>query len=158
MIRAMQDAVPIHCFGCGALNERGLQIKSFWAGDEVVCAWRPQPHHIGHPGILYGGLIASVVDCHCIWTASAYAHRAAGVEMGGSLRFPYVTAALSVNYRKPVPIDKAIDLRARVLEFGERKAIVQCKVTCQGVVCAEAEVVAVRMAEQRQSAVAAMVA
>lgn len=158
MFRAMQDEVPIHCFGCGALNERGLQIKSFWAGDEVVCAWRPQPHHIGYPGILYGGLIASVVDCHCIWTASAYAHRAAGVEMNGASRFPYVTAALNVNYRKPVPIDQAIDLRARVIEFGERKAIVHCNVSCQGIVSAEAEVVAVRMMEQRRPVAAAALA
>jgi acyl-CoA thioesterase FadM len=72
--------------------------------------------------------------------------------MSGSLRFPYVTAALSVNYRKPVPIDKAIDLRARVVEFGERKAIVHCKVSCQGILCAEAEVVAVRMMAQRRPA------
>lgn len=155
MIRAMQDAVPIHCFGCGTLNEHGLHIKSFWAGDEVVCAWRPQAHHIGHPGILYGGLIASVIDCHCIWTASAHAHRAAGVEMGGSLRFSYVTAALNVNYRKPVQIGKAIDLRARVMEFGERKAIVHCKVSCERLLCAEAEVVAVRMVEHRSPTAAA---
>lgn len=148
MIRALQDLSPVHCFGCGSLNPHGLQIKSFWAGEDVVCAWRPQPHHIGHPGILYGGLIASVVDCHCIWTASAYAHRAAGVEMDGSARFKYVTASLSVNYRKPVPIDAPIDLRARVAEFGERKAIVLCTVTCRGIVCAEAQVVAVRMTER----------
>ncbi len=145
MPRPLQDAMPIHCFGCGSLNEHGLQIKSFWAGDDVVCAWRPQPHHIGHPGILYGGMIASVVDCHCIWTAVAYAHRAAGVELGATPRFAYLTAALTVNYRKPVPIDRAIDLRARVMDFGERKAIVRCTVTCRGMACADAELVAVRM-------------
>lgn len=145
MERALQDIVKVCCFGCGALNAHGLRIKSFWAGDDVVCAWRPQPHHIGHPGILYGGMIASVVDCHCIWTACAYAHRAAGVEMEGTLRFPYVTAVLTVNFRKPVAIGNAIDLRARVTEFGERKAIVQCKVSSQGILCAKAEVVAVRM-------------
>ena len=155
MIKAMQDAVPVHCFGCGALNERGLQIKSFWAGEDVVCAWRPQPHHIGHPGILYGGMIASVIDCHCIWTASAFAYRAAGVEMEGALRFLYVTAALTVNYRKPVPIDQAIDLRARVVECGERKSLVQCKVSSRGILCADAEVVAVRMTVPQPAAVAA---
>ena len=154
MFIAMQDAAPVHCYGCGALNAHGLQIKSFWAGDDVVCAWRPQPHHIGHPGILYGGIIASVVDCHCIWTASAYAHRAAGVEMKDALRFPYVTAGLTVNYRKPVPIDEAIDLRARVVEFSERKALVQCKVSCRGLVCADAEVVAVRMPASQPAAAA----
>lgn len=145
MPRALQDLMPCQCFGCGSLNEHGLQIKSFWAGGDVVCAWRPKPEHLGHPGILYGGMIASVVDCHCIWTAVAHAHRAAGIEMDGTPRFPYVTAALSVNYRKPVPIDGAVDLRARVVEFGERKAVVKCTVTCRGVVCAEAELVAVRM-------------
>lgn len=145
MEHALQDIAKVHCYGCGALNGHGLQIKSFWAGDDVVCAWRPQPHHIGHPGILYGGMIASVVDCHCIWTACAYAHRAAGVPIEGTLRYAYVTAALKVNYRKPVPIGNAIDLRARVTEFGERKAIVHCKVSSQGILCAEAEVVAVRM-------------
>ena len=145
MARAMQDLMPVHCFGCGAFNEHGLQIKSFWAGEEVVCAWRAKPHHIGHPGILYGGMIACVVDCHCIWTAVAYAHRAAGLEMDGNPRFPYVTAALSVDYRKPVPIDSAIELRGRVVEFGERKALVKCSVTARGVLYAEAELVAVRM-------------
>lgn len=154
MIQAMQDKAPIHCFGCGSLNEHGLHIKSFWAGEDVVCAWRPKPHHIGHPGILYGGLIASVVDCHCIWTAAAHAHRAAGVEMEGAPKFAYVTAALTVNYRKPVSIDSAIDLRARVLEFGERKAIVKCTVSSKGLVCAEAEVVAVRMPVHAPAAMA----
>lgn len=111
---------------------------------DLVCAFRPQ-YHVGHPGILYGGLIASVVDCHCIWTASDHAHRVAGLEMDGASRFLYVTASLTVNYRKPVPIDSAIDLRARVVDFGERKAIVKCTVTSNGVVCAQAEVVAVRI-------------
>ncbi|HVL37218.1 MAG TPA: PaaI family thioesterase [Burkholderiales bacterium] len=143
MYRALQDAVKVHCYGCGALNEHGLQIKSYWAGDDVVCAWRPQPHHIGYPGLLYGGLIAAVIDCHCIWTASAYAHRAAGVELDGALRFSYVTAALNVNYRKPVPIGDAVDLRARVREFSERKALVECRVSCRGELCAEADVIAV---------------
>jgi acyl-coenzyme A thioesterase PaaI-like protein len=155
MLRAMQDVMPVHCFGCGALNEHGLQIKSFWAGEDVVCAWRPKPHHIGHPGILYGGMIASVIDCHCIWTATAYAHREAGLEMDETPRFPYVTAALTVNYRKPVPIDSAIDLRARVVEFGERKAIVKCMITCKGIVCAEAEMIAVRMKVKEEAVLAA---
>ena len=144
MTRAMQDVTPVHCFGCGSLNAQGLQIKSFWSGDEVLCAWRPQPHHIGYPGILYGGMIACVVDCHCAWTAVAYAHRMAGVEMDGTMRFPYVTGSLTVNYRKPIPIDSAIELRARVVEFAERKALVKCVVTAKGVTCADADMVAVR--------------
>jgi len=139
----MQDLIKVYCYGCGSLNERGLQIKSFWAGDEVVCVWRPAPEHIGHPGVLYGGLIASVVDCHCIWTASAHAYRRAGRAMNGQLDYAFVTAALRIDYRKPVPIDQAVELRARETDFSGRKSIVRCTVTSRGIVCAEAEVVAV---------------
>lgn len=140
---AMQDIAPVHCFGCGALNEQGFQIKSFWSGEEVVCAWRAQPFHIGHPGYLYGGILAAVVDCHCIWTASAHAHREAGVEMGADVAFKYVTASLKVDYRKPIPIDRPIELRARLAERGERKVRVHCVVLRDGVLSAEAELIAV---------------
>ena len=145
MTRSLQDSIPGHCFGCGPLNSEGLQIKSFWLGDEVVCAWRAQPKHIGYPGILYGGVIASVVDCHCIWTAMAYAHRQAGEEAGSLSAHKFVTAALSVQYRKPVHIENAIELRARVVDFGERKAVVHCTVHSANVLVVEAEVVVVRM-------------
>jgi len=155
MERALQDILQVHCYGCGALNEQGLQIKSFWAGDEIICTWRPKPHHIGHPGILYGGMIASVVDCHCIWTASAHAHRRAGIEMDGTPRFQYVTAALQINYRKPVSIEQPIQLRAHVVESGERKSIVKCTVTANGVLCADAELVAVRMRSEATAATTA---
>lgn len=146
METAMQDLIKVHCYGCGSLNEHGLQIKSFWTGDEVVCAWRPRKEHIGHPGVLYGGLIASVVDCHCIWTAAAYAYRRAGRAMDGALDYAFVTAALRIDYRKPVPIEQAIELRARETEFSGRKSRVRCIVSSRGVVCAEAEVVAVLVA------------
>ena len=146
MQEAMQDLVKVHCYGCGALNEHGLQIKSFWAGDDVLCVWRPGPQHIGHPGVLYGGLIASVVDCHCIWTAAAHAYRRAAREMNGTLDFQFVTAALRIDYRKPVPIDQPVELRARERGFSGRKSVVQCTVTSRGVACAEAEVVAVLIA------------
>lgn len=145
MALSLQDRIPGHCFGCGSLNTEGLQIKSFWVGDEVVCAWRAQPKHIGHPDILYGGVIASVVDCHCIWTAVAYAHRQAGEEVGSSSAHKFVTAALSLQYRKPVRIEDAIELRARVIDFGERRAVVRCTVHSANVLVVEAEVVVVRM-------------
>jgi len=145
MERAMQDVIRVHCFGCGSLNERGLQIKSYWQGEEVVCHWQPQPHHIGYPGILYGGMIAAIVDCHCIWTATAHAYRSAGEEMReGDARYFYVTAALKVNYRKPVPIDRAVELRARVTEFAGKKVTVRCDVLSGGALAADAEVLAVR--------------
>lgn len=145
MTLALQDRIPGHCFGCGSLNSEGLQIKSFWLGDEVVCAWRAQPKHIGHPDILYGGVIASVVDCHCIWTAVAHAHRQAGEEIGSSSEHKFVTAAMSLQYRKPVRIEDAVELRAHVVDCNDRKAVVRCSVHSANVLVAEAEVVAVRM-------------
>jgi acyl-coenzyme A thioesterase PaaI-like protein len=145
MERALQDIAPVHCYGCGSLNPHGLQIKSFWAGDEVVCAWRAQPHHIGYPGILYGGILAAIVDCHALWTATAFAYRAAGVEFGGAEGgFGFVTASLKVDYRRPVPVDRPLELRARVTESTGKKSFVACTVICDGATSAEAEVLAVR--------------
>ena len=69
--RALQDVLKVHCFGCGSLNAQGLQIKSHVEGNEVVCRWQPPPDHIGHPGIVYGGTIASIIDCHAMWTWNA---------------------------------------------------------------------------------------
>lgn len=147
METSLQDRLPGHCFGCGPLNAQGLQIKSFWLGDEVVCAWRAQPWHIGHPGILCGGIMASVVDCHCIWTAVAQAHREAGTEPGSGPPIKFVTAGLSVSFHRPVPIEDAVELRARVTDAGDRKSVVQCRMLCAGVLVAEAELIAVRMRE-----------
>ena len=102
MERAMQDVVRVHCFGCGSLNAHGLQIKSYWAGDEVVCSWKAQPHHSGgFREALNGGIIASIVDCHAMWTAYAAACRDEGVEMSEPMSYVYVTASLKVNYLRP---------------------------------------------------------
>jgi acyl-coenzyme A thioesterase PaaI-like protein len=144
--RALQDVIKVHCFGCGALNERGLQIKSRWDGDDLVCRWRPKPFHIGHPGVVYGGAIASVVDCHAIWAALATCCRDNGFELqDGPPPFAFVTGKLSVNYLKPAAIEHELELRARVTDRAERRYTVACRVLQQGVECANAEVLAVRV-------------
>lgn len=77
--KAFQDYYPdqlSHCYGCGRLNTAGLQIKSYWDGDESVCEYTPKPYHTALPGCVYGGLIASLIDCHGTGTASAAAYRA----------------------------------------------------------------------------------
>ena len=87
--RALQDLLKVECFGCGALNERGLKIKSRWAGDRLVCLWRPEAHHIGYPGFVHGGMVASIVDCHAIWTAIAHLCREQGHDLAaGPRRLP----------------------------------------------------------------------
>jgi acyl-coenzyme A thioesterase PaaI-like protein len=149
--RALQDVLKVHCFGCGSLNEQGLQIKSHWDGDELVCRWHPKPHHIGHPGVVYGGVIASVVDCHAVWTAMATVCRDEGLPLDDASPppFAFVTGKLSVSYLKPARIDRPLELYAKVSDQGERRANVRCRVVQDGVVCASAEVVTVRVPSPR---------
>ena len=82
--KAFQDYYPENvscCYGCGRLNEQGLQIKSYWDGEETVCTYTPREYHIAIPGYVYGGLIASLIDCHCTGTAAAAAYKAEGRSM-----------------------------------------------------------------------------
>jgi len=147
MERALQDVFKVHCFGCGALNAHGLQIKSYRQGDELVCRWRAQPFHIGHPGYVYGGTIASIVDCHAIWTAMDDHCRATGHDLeSGPPPFAFVTARLGVNYLKPAAIDHEFELRARVADKTERKTTIACRVLQAGIEIGNAEVVTVRVA------------
>lgn len=140
----MQDVLKVQCFGCGALNERGLQIKSRWDGDELVCRWQPPAHCIGHPGVVYGGTIASVVDCHAIWTAVATHCRDEGSALGTGPAF--VTGRLTVNYLRPAAIDQPLALRARVVDSSGRRSTVAVRVLQgDGSECATAEVLVVRM-------------
>lgn len=141
--RALQDVLKVHCFGCGSLNEHGLQIKSWWEGDELVCRWRPPSHHIGHPGVVYGGTIASIVDCHSIWTALATWCRETGTEIAAAP--PFVTGKLTVSYLKPAHIEQVLELRARVADAGDRRSTVSCRVLQNGEECTVAEVLAVRI-------------
>jgi len=148
--KAFQDYYPdelSHCYGCGRLNKHGLKIKSYWDGQEAVAVLEPKPYHIGIPGYVYGGLIASVIDCHCIGTASAATLRAEGrVETSLPLRF--VTASLHVDYLRPTPIGVVLEVRAQVRQIKGRKVVVAATVSANNEVCARGEVVAVQMPEQ----------
>ena len=96
---AFQDQGSVHhCHGCGADNERGLRLKSYWDGDEAVANWHAEPHHCGGtPGNLNGGIIASLIDCHSLNLAIAHAYRVAGRPIGSAPRIGYVTASLQVS-------------------------------------------------------------
>lgn len=147
---AIQDFYPddfAHCYGCGRLNPRGLHLKSRWDGAETVAHHTPEPYHIAVPGFVYGGLLASLVDCHAMGTASAAAERAAGREIGAGPAPRFVTAALRVNYLKPTPIGPALELRGRVEHLAERKVTVTVTVAVDGIVTVRGEAVAVRMPE-----------
>jgi acyl-coenzyme A thioesterase PaaI-like protein len=149
--KAIQEYYPDelnHCYGCGQLNEHGLKIKSFWNGEEAVALFDPEPYHTAFPGYVYGGLIASIIDCHSIGTAAAAAYQAEGREMGSDPAFRYVTASLHVEYLKPTPIDLPLEVRGKVEEINDRKVLVRTTVSVNGELCAKAQVIAVKMPER----------
>lgn len=150
MGKAFQDYYPdewSYCYGCGRLNEHGLQIKSYWDGEETVATFLPRPYHIAIPGYVYGGLIASLIDCHGTGTAAAAAYREAGREMGTDPPFRFVTASLHVDYLRPTPLGVPLEVRGRIKEVKGRKVVVEATVSAEGEVCARGEVVAVQVPE-----------
>jgi acyl-coenzyme A thioesterase PaaI-like protein len=149
--KAFQDYYPddvAHCYGCGRLNERGHQIKSYWDGEESVATFQPETYHTAIPGYVYGGLIASLIDCHSTGTAAAAAYRAEGREMDSEPALRYLTASLHVDYLQPTPIDGLLELRAQVKEVKGRKVVIATTLSAGGEVCAKGEVVAVQVPEQ----------
>jgi acyl-coenzyme A thioesterase PaaI-like protein len=148
--KAFQDYYPdqlAHCYGCGRLNEHGHQIKSYWDGDESVATFHPKPYHVAIPGYVYGGLIASLIDCHSTGTAAAASYRAEGRAMDTEPTLRFVTASLHVDYLKPTPLGVTLELRSRVKEIKGRKVVVATTLTAKGEVCVRGEAVAVQMPE-----------
>ena len=145
---AVQDFYPAdvaHCYGCGRLNVDGHQLKTRWEGEETVSRFVPSPHHTAIPGYVYGGLIASLLDCHGTGGAAAAALRAEGLDIDAGEAPRFVTASLHVEFLKPTPLGPELVVRGRVLEMTEKKVILDETLEADGVVTAEARVVAVRM-------------
>jgi len=148
--KAFQDYYPdnvAHCYGCGNLNTHGYRIKTYWEKDETVTRFRPEPFHTAIPGYVYGGLIASLIDCHGTGTAAAAMYRAEGRAMDSEPPFRFVTASLQVDFLKPTPLGGELEIRGRVKEIKGRKVIVEATVYAGGVATARGEIVAVRMPE-----------
>lgn len=148
--KAFQDYYPdhmSHCYGCGRLNEAGLQIKSYWDDNnsESICTFKPKPYHTAIPGYVYGGLIASLIDCHGTGTAAGAAYRAENRSMDTGPPLRYVTASLHVDYLKPTPLGPPIELRGRAKEIKGKKVVVAVTLSVQGEICAKGEVVAVKI-------------
>jgi acyl-coenzyme A thioesterase PaaI-like protein len=120
------------CFGCGPANEKGLHIASFVDGDEVICDFTPQPYHNAFPGVLNGGMVGTLLDCHCNWTAAYHLMEAAG---DGELPST-VTAEYTIKMLRPTPMDGALHLRARVVEMKAPRAAVEGEIHAGGKVTA----------------------
>ena len=145
--KAVQDFYPddfAWCYGCGRLNEKGLQIKTRWNGDETVTEYMPRPEHMAIPGYVYGGLSASLIDCHSMGSASLALHRRDGHELGDDAPVPRcVTASLKTDFLKPTPLGEPILIRGRIVEMGKRKVVVHSELFVGGELCVRGEVVAV---------------
>jgi acyl-coenzyme A thioesterase PaaI-like protein len=137
------------CYGCGRHNANGLHIQTYWDGTEGVCHFTPRDYHTAFPGVVYGGLLASLIDCHSIGTAIAAMFDAEGRPPGTDPEITCVTGNLNVDYLKPTPMDIELTLRARIEELTERKAIVTCSLYAGEVETVRARVIAVRVKSRR---------
>ena len=145
---AVQDLYPddvAHCFGCGRHNAAGHQLKSFPDGDGAVAHFTPAALYISVPGYVYGGLLASLADCHAMATAAVATEAAAGRSLGDAPAPRFVTAALRVDYLKPTPLGVELEIRGHVTEKSDRKAVVAVTISAAGTTTVRAEVVAVRI-------------
>ena len=122
------------CFGCGVKNEKGLRIRSFSGenGEEIIAEWRAEEHHQAFPGMLSGGIVGTLLDCHSNWTAAHYLMKKNGKTEPDCT----VTANYSVKLLRPTPSDAAIYLKARVVESSEDRATVEAELIANDKVCA----------------------
>ena len=149
--KSFQDYYPdsmAHCYGCGRLNEYGHQIKSYWAGDESVCHFQPKPYHIAIPGYVYGGLLASLIDCHGTGTAAAASYRAENRSMDTEPAFRFLTASLHVDYLKPTPLGVDLEIHATVKEIKGRKITIEEWINANGATTVRGEIVTVQVPDQ----------
>jgi acyl-coenzyme A thioesterase PaaI-like protein len=124
------------CFGCGPANERGLHLESHDRDGELTATWRPEPHHEAFDGILNGGIIGTLLDCHANWTAAIHLMRARDLERPPGR----VTADYAIRLRRPTPTDRPVDLRAWVVEAAGDRVTVDAELrsgdeltaTCRG--------------------------
>ena len=150
---ALQDAWPnATCFGCGPANPYGLHIKSYWDadGETVVATFQPEvKYNAGFPNVMYGGIVAALIDCHSVWTAIAATYKAEGRDHGSLPAISYVTGTITVRFLQPTPLDNPIQIRARATELHARKARVTSTVHAGDLVTAEGTVLAVRFDQDK---------
>lgn len=134
MQKSIQEQYAPHnaCFGCGPANEQGLRIRSFVSKDAFVAEWRPQPHHEAFPGMLNGGIIGALLDCHSNWAAAYHLMRQNGLDSPPCT----VTAEYAIRLLRPTPTSEAVHLTAKVVESSEDRAVVEAKLEAGGKVTA----------------------
>ncbi len=149
--KPIQDYYPdqlSYCYGCGRLNEQGHQIKSYWDGEETIAHFTPKSYHMAIPGYVYGGLIASLIDCHGTGSAALASYRNDGREPGTEPPFRFVTASLQVDYLAPTPLGPELELRGNIVELKGKKVVTEITLSANGKITARGKVIAVQMPER----------
>lgn len=131
---SLQDrfAPELQCFGCGPKNAKGLRIKSHAKGDTVVATWQAEEHHQAFPGMINGGIIGSLLDCHCNWTAAHHLMVKRGLEKPPCT----VTAEYTVKLLRPTPLAAPVELVARAVSSTGDWVDVEATLSANGKVCA----------------------
>jgi acyl-coenzyme A thioesterase PaaI-like protein len=138
-----QHAPTTRCFGCGPANNKGLRIKSVVSGDQVVCTWLPEPHHAAFDGVLNGGIIGVLFDCHCNWTAAWHLMKQSGADAPPCT----VTAEFHVYLKRPTPMSAPVTMRAWIVESSADRATVEATMEAGGKVTATSRGVFVAVTE-----------
>ncbi|MFA8436611.1 MAG: PaaI family thioesterase [Marinifilaceae bacterium] len=149
-MKGIQDYYPDHfsqCYGCGRLNEHGYQLKTVWDGEETLTRFTPKEYHTAIPGSVYGGLLASLIDCHGTGSAALALAKAQGLELKDFNAPRCVTGSLQVSYRKPTPIDCSLEIRGTIKEVKGRKVVVEIRLLSKGEVCVTGEVIAIQVSD-----------
>ena len=147
-MKSIQDYYPDHfaqCYGCGRLNEHGYQLKTTWDGRETLSVFTPAEYHTAIPGSVYGGLLASLIDCHGTGSAALALAKEKGIELKEYSAPRCVTGSLQVSYKKPTPIDSHLEIRGTIKEIKGRKVIVDIRLISKGEVCVTGEVIAIQV-------------
>lgn len=132
------------CYGCGRMNQEGHHFRTRWNKDQTATVFTPGPEHIAIPGFVYGGLLASLLDCHSTGSAALALYRRDGHEPGDAAPVPRcMTASLKVEFLKPTPLGPTLTVRGTITEMGSRKVVVQSELFAENQLCVKAEVVAV---------------
>ena len=153
---AFQDYYPdhlAHCYGCGRLNEHGYHVATVWDGEESLTRFTPREYHTAVAGYVYGGLLASLIDCHSTGTAAAAMYRAEGREMDMDTppAYRFVTASLLVTFARPTPLGPELEIRGTVAEIAGRKVRVVSDLLADGLVTVTGDVLCVQMPESLAS-------
>lgn len=149
--KAIQDLYPdelAHCYGCGRNNPFGYQLKTYLAGDdETIAHFTPDEKFTALPGSVYGGLVASLLDCHGTGSAAAFACVAENIDLENTETIPVrcVTASLKVDFKAPTPMGTELELIGKLRSIEGRKIWVDMTLSAKGIICATGEILAIKL-------------